>query len=84
VGVAPTGQHHCIGLSESYGTQPFHDEDLQKATAEINKIVLGVLTENKGKNDRSLHVVLAKHGPMLVWARAMVMEVDDIMDLAAD
>jgi hypothetical protein len=64
--------------------QPFHDEDLQKASAEINKIVLSVLAENKGKNDRDLHVVLAKDGPMLVWTRAMVMKVDDITDLAAD
>jgi hypothetical protein len=62
--------------------QPFHDDDLVKATAEINKILLGVLTDNKGKNDRDLHVVLAKDGPMLVWARAMVMDVDDITDLA--
>lgn len=64
--------------------QPFHDEDLQKASAEINRIVLGVLKENKGKNDRDLHVVLANDGPMLVWARAMVMEVDDITEVVAD
>lgn len=64
-------------------SQPFHDEELQRASAEINKVVLGVLTKNKG-NGRVLHVLLAKDGPMLVWTRAMVMEVDDITGLKAD
>jgi hypothetical protein len=56
---------------------PFHDEVLINATIDINKIVAKVETDC-GSRKGQLHVVLTKNGPMLVWARAMVMPMIDI------
>ena len=56
---------------------PYHDQLLQDATGEINKVLTAVLTK-AGVRARNLHVVLAKDGPMLVWTQSMAMELDDV------
>jgi hypothetical protein len=57
----------------------FHDKALIEASQEINKILVKVTQETKRNNPKaSLHVYLAHHGPMLIWADAMAMPTDDI------
>jgi hypothetical protein len=53
----------------------FHDDTRRKATAEINEILVKIMTP---QDPRMLHVISTSDGPMLVWGRAMAMQVDDI------
>jgi hypothetical protein len=62
----------------------FHDELLQKATREINDILLRVTREAKRESHKSgLHLFLAKEGPMLIWVDTMAMQTDDIRKTSA-
>jgi hypothetical protein len=82
VNVPKSGALSSTGFLSLPDPKPFHDEALIKASAEINEIVAKLIAKQDAKQG-SLHVVTAKKGPMLVWAKSMVTHTDDLTESAA-
>ena len=82
VTVPKSGALSTTGFLSLPDPAPFHDEALIKATAEINEIVARLISKHDAKQGL-LHLVTTKNGPMLAWAKSMVMHTDDIVGSAA-
>ena len=79
VQVPKTGALNTTGFLSLPEPSPFHDESLIKATAEINEIV-AKLIDKQGAKSGTLHVVTTRKGPILAWAKSMIMHSDDIVE----
>ena len=79
VQVPKTGALYSTGFLSLPEPSPFHDESLIKATAEINEIV-AKLIDKQGAKSGTLHVVTTRKGPILAWAKSMIMHSDDIVE----
>jgi hypothetical protein len=79
VQVPKTGALSSTGFLSLPDPTPFHDESLIKATAEINEIVARLIGKQESKHG-TLHVVTTRKGPILAWAKSMIMHSDDITE----
>lgn len=81
VQVPKSGALTSTGFLSLPDATPFHDGALIKATAEINEIIAKLISKQEAKHE-TLHLVTTKKGPILAWAKSMIMHSDDITESA--